>query len=258
MCLVGIAWRAHPHYPLILAGNRDEFHERPSSDADWWPDGSGTFGGRDLLAGGSWLGVNRAGRIAVVTNHPGRPPGPAHDLSRGHLVRDHLSGSAPAGDFLSRVQAQENRFAGFCLIVGNVAGLHGLISPPGLHAARWSLPQGITAISNGPLEARWPKVNYIEAELQQWIAADRPDIETLLSVLGRTEPVGSADLTGHQAAYRIRATPFVLGQDYGTRSSTVLIINAAGTCQFTERRFDAEGQATGESSAQFELVPPAA
>ena len=74
MCLIAVAWKAHPRYPLILLGNRDEFHARPSVAADWWPEAPDVFGGRDLKAGGSWLGVSRGGRIAVVTNNPLRPP----------------------------------------------------------------------------------------------------------------------------------------------------------------------------------------
>lgn len=248
MCLVGIAWHAHRRYPLILAGNRDEFHARAAAPADWWPDAPDVYGGRDLVAGGSWLGVTRSGRIAVVTNHPGRPPGLAQARSRGRLVRDYLLSQTPPDSFLDAAQAAEAQYAGFCLIAGDATRLEGLISPAGARPPRWHFAAGVMAISNAPLEAPWPKAGYLEAQLEDLL--EKPDISArdLFAPLARREPVGDAEPDAG-ARLLIRRTPFVLGEHYGTRASTVVLLDDSGGWQFAERRFDAAGGLTGESYA---------
>jgi len=96
MCLVVVAFDTHPEFPLVVAGNRDEFHARPTQDADWWPDDTNIVGGRDLLAGGTWLAVHRNGRFATVTNYRDAEPKSGKLRSRGHLVTEFLqSGLSP-------------------------------------------------------------------------------------------------------------------------------------------------------------------
>jgi uncharacterized protein with NRDE domain len=257
MCLVGIAWQSHPRYPLIIAGNRDEFHARPTAGADWWHDASHVFGGRDLVAGGSWLAVSRAGRFAVVTNQPERPAGAGQPASRGALVRDWVTGSGdlPEG-FLRRVNADEARYGGFCLVVGALrGGFEGLIVPPGLRGPRWRLPFGITALANAPRERPPPKALWLEREYQRILGADAVTPEELLAPLSATRPVTSP-VDDESPAGRARVTPFVLGEDFGTRSSTLILVDADDRCQVIERRYDAAGRQTGESSECFGIVVP--
>jgi uncharacterized protein with NRDE domain len=250
MCLVGIAWASHARYPLIIAGNRDEYHARPSAAADWWRDAGQVFGGRDLVAGGSWLGVSRSGRVAVVTNHPGRPPAPEYTASRGHLVRDFLAGTMPAAAFVAGVQRNAHRYAGFCLIAGTAAELHGAISPAGSHPSPWRLQEGVWAISNSPLEAPWLKAGYLEARLEDLLQEAEIREEDLFSLLARREPVGDPPLPD-AGRERIHRTPFVIGSEYGTRSSTVVLMDRDGRCRVVERRFDPAGQLTGDSRIEF-------
>lgn len=249
MCLIAVAWKAHPRYPLVLLGNRDEFHGRPSVAANWWPEEPDVFGGRDLKAGGSWLGVSRSGRLAVVTNNPLRPPAADRSLSRGALVHDWLTGTAGSDAFLAAVARDEARYAGFSLFVGTLAdGLEGLVAPAGELGARWSLPAGITALSNSPREAPWPKVGWLQRALEDYLR--RPDVETdeLLALAGRRMPVIEPSDDSPQA--RARVTPFVTGSDYGTRASTLILADTRGGWHCIERRFGPNGVPAGESQGR--------
>jgi uncharacterized protein with NRDE domain len=249
MCLVAIAWRAHPRYPLIVAGNRDEFHGRPSAPAAWWEDAP-VFGGRDLVAGGSWLAMSRAGRFAVVTNTPGRPPPPADSaVSRGHLVREFVASGRPANRYLDAVSVAESRYAGFSLVVGTIAALRGYASSDASIRRRWTLARGVTVITNSAPGVVWPKASDLEERMRQALAGDGIGADPLLALLGRREPVA-----GEGSA--VSRTPFVVGAEYGTRASTVILVDDAGSCHFTERRFGPGGEPAGDSEERFGLQPP--
>lgn len=252
MCLVGIAWQSHARYPLVIAGNRDELHARPSAPADWWPDGR-ICGGRDLVGGGSWLALSRSGRFAVVTNQPDRPPPPGQPPSRGALVHDWVAGASdlPEG-YLRRVTQAADRYAGFTLVVGSLrSGPEGLIVPTGLAPPRWRLPFGITALANAPRERPPPKALWLERELQRLLAGNTLGPDDILGLLGTRTPV--APVVADSGPARARLTPFLVGEAYGTRASTVAMIDADGHCDFVERRFDATGNVTGESRLRFTL-----
>lgn len=250
MCLVAIAWRAHPRFPLVVAGNRDEHHERPSAPAGWWDDARHVFGGRDLVALGSWLAMSREGRFAVVTNYPGRSI-PAADASRGHLVRDFVAGTRPSGRYLDAVAVAQERYAGFCLVVGTQAQLRGFVSPRGGNAQRWTVKPGVAVISNAPLAAPTPKATWLGAAVGDLLAGGTTDIEALFGLLARREPVGPP---GEGDGAPIARTPFVAGQRYGTRASTVIRVEANGDCDFAERRFGPGGEPAGESREAFRIT----
>ena len=253
MCLVAIAWQAHPRYPLILLGNRDEFHQRPTVAADWWPEAPDVFGGRDLKAGGSWLGISRSGRLAVVTNNPLRPPAARLRRSRGNLVHDWLTGSAGAGDFLDGVAADEAEYPGFGLMVGTLdGGLEGFVTPAGTLGARWRIPAGVTLLSNSPRETPWPKVDWLDRVLKNYLRRPSPetgpDAEELLSLVARRMPVSEPQDDTPMA--RARVTPFVTGSDYGTRAATLIVADDRGGWRCIERRFGPGGVPAGESQAR--------
>ncbi len=248
MCLAAVAWRAHSRYPLVIIGNRDEFHGRPAAAAAWWDDAAHVFGGRDLLAGGSWLAVSRSGRFAVITNNPRRPPGPAPGPSRGQLVRDFVAGDRPSGRYLDGVQVHEQHYPGFCLLAGNRVQVRGFVTPAGSHPRRWTLPVGVTVVSNSPLEQPWPRVRYLENALAAALQADDLDREALFALLGRRTPVPDAGEDDGHPASRL---PFLTGERYGTRASTVVLIDADGHCDFGERRFGTAGEPGGEVRERF-------
>jgi len=255
VCLVAVAWQAHPRYPLILVGNRDEFHRRPAVPADWWPEAPGVFGGRDLQAGGSWLGVSRSGRLAVVTNNPLVPPAAHHTRSRGALVRDWLTGTDDTAAFLDRVQAELDALPGFNLLVGSLGdGLEGLVAPAGALGPRWRLPAGVTVLANSPREEPWPKAGWLQDAVGRYLAArDEPDPEELLALVARRMPV--AEPADDSLPARARVTPFLAGDDYGSRASTLVIADAAGGWSCTERRFGPGGRPAGESRARHYPAP---
>ncbi len=250
MCLVVIAWRAHARYPLIVAGNRDEFHERPSASAGWWDDAAHVLGGRDLVAGGSWLAVSRSGRFAVVVNDPRRPPGPQYTASRGHLVREFVAGNRPSGRYLDGVAVNEARYAGFCLILGTRVQLRGFATSRDGSPHRWTLRAGVSALSNSPLDSPWPKVAYVETAMREALVGPDIDHEALFGMLGRREPV-APDAGQLHPASRI---PFLVDERYGTRATTVVTMNSDGACHFEERRFSASGAPAGTTVQRFEMT----
>src|SRR5215470_12763831 len=116
MCLIVLAWRAHPDFPLVVAANRDEFHARPAAPAEFWSDHPGILAGRDLTARGTWMGVSRSGRFAAVTNYRGGTE-PSAAESRGALVAKFLETSSPPGAYLDSVEKRKTSYSGFNLLV---------------------------------------------------------------------------------------------------------------------------------------------
>jgi uncharacterized protein with NRDE domain len=253
MCLIGIAWQAHREYPLIIAANRDELHKRPTRPAQWWPDAPEVFAGQDLQAGGTWLGIARSGRVSLVTNIAGRPGPEAPAKSRGDLVKDWLLGCRSVEHYLSKIAANQTHYAGFSLVIGSPAGLHQLTSPGLAGRDHAVLPVGVTAISNSPPEQIWPKAKFLAEQLTQMLADGDPSPEQLFALLANRGPVqqrGDPATTDLPAASR---QPFIVHPTYGTRSSTVLLIDRHGTCNIAEHSFSAEGTLTGKVHIEFNL-----
>jgi uncharacterized protein with NRDE domain len=253
MCLVAIAWQVHPEFPLILAGNRDELHDRPSAGANWWSDHRHVFGGRDLVAGGSWLGVNRQGQMAVVTNYPGHNPIAVNAPSRGHLVRDYLvSGSLPE-DFLGQLEPHAMKHAGFCLFVGNPAQLWTMTSPAQSTPLYRSLEPGVYAVSNSSASQPWPKAIHLKSNLTRKLATGRLETGEVFSLLSRREPVDAGpDFADHDLPWYARM-PFVQNTEYGTRASTVVRMDRNGKVSVEERRFDRHGEPAGVSMTSYTI-----
>ena len=232
MCVAAAAFRAHPRWRLVVIGNRDEFHARPTAPLARWP--SGVIAGRDLQAGGTWLGVNEAGRFALVTNLrvDGYPL--PHLASRGALVTDWLAGAEPAAP---------ETMNPFNLFMADAHTASHLTNHPGVR--RLPLAPGIHGLSNGPYEAPWAKTRALETALHAWLEAGVDDPEPLFAALAdRSELPGA----GPEARF---SPVFIRNDIYGTRCSTVLLIAADGAAQIIERRFDAECQADGETAIAF-------
>ncbi|KAA0251933.1 MAG: NRDE family protein [Acidobacteria bacterium] len=246
MCLVLLAVRAHPLYPLVVAANRDEFHARPSAPARFWEDAPGVLAGRDLEKGGAWLGVTRSGRVAALTNFRD-PRAVRHDAaSRGALVSGFLSGAASAEEWLGASLNEAPRYNPFNLVAGVGARLLVLESRTGRVLP---LGEGVHGISNALVDTPWPKVTRGKAALSRLLArTGELDPEALLSLLADREPAEDAELPDTGVGVekeRLLSPPFIVSERYGTRSSTVLLLDAAGRALFVERSFDAAGGATG-------------
>jgi uncharacterized protein with NRDE domain len=239
MCVAAIAWNAHPRWRLIAIGNRDEYHERPTAPLDEWDDGSGIIAGCDLRAGGTWLGVTAAGRFALVTNFrvPGYPkPGLA---SRGALVTDWLQ-DRPLGDV-----AVLNPF-NFCAVDARSAKVLTNYPQPEHHL----LEPGVHGLSNGAFAGPWPKTQQLCTDLSAWLAADAADPEPLFEALRSQEPLAAKahDEDGPELAF---SSVFIQDPIYGTRCSSVIMIDHAGTGTIEERSFDAAGNAASRQRQVF-------
>jgi uncharacterized protein with NRDE domain len=254
MCLAIVALRAHPRYALVIAANRDEFHARATASAHWWNDG--WLAGRDLAAGGTWLGVTRAGRWALLTNvrEPARfdPRAP----SRGALVTGVLAASASAAGALGAIVGAGARHNGFNLLAGDMDDAHwGSNREMRIRA----LGTGIHGISNDRLDTPWPKVVRTKAAVAAWCAAagdSAAEIAALFAILGNRQLAADSELpqTGIPLAReRVLSAPFIVSDDYGTRCSTVLAITSAGEARFVERSFDPAGRPAGEVDFGFRI-----
>lgn len=253
MCLMILAWRRHPDFRLVLAGNRDEFHERPAAAADWWP--NDIVGGKDLRAGGTWLAAHRSGRFAVVTNYrepieEGRGP-----RSRGELVTGFLESDASPEDYADEIAARGNDYAGFNLLLGDAAALT-YLSNRGRGPE--VLAPGIYGLSNHLLDTPWPKLERTRARFRA-LLADGAQTAALLGMLADREPAADGELpaTGVGPEWeRLLSSPFIVNPYYGTRCSTILKLLENETMEFTERRFDSSGHDAGESAFRFAVRGP--
>ncbi|HEX7874133.1 MAG TPA: NRDE family protein, partial [Sphingobium sp.] len=183
MCVLALAWKAHPRWRLVIAGNRDEHHARPAAPLARWEGQDGVLAGRDLRSGGTWLGVSEAGRAVVVTNLRGYGEAQHDRASRGALVTDLLSGAVHPSIL---TDAQLDGFNPFNLISTDGEGVHFLSNRP--QAIRSELGQGIFGLSNGRLDEPWPKTVQIKAGLLEWIVSGAERPEALFDVLRQDRP----------------------------------------------------------------------
>jgi uncharacterized protein with NRDE domain len=240
MCLILFAYRRRPDYPLVLIANRDEYYARPTRHAHWWEDAA-VFGGRDLEAGGTWLGIGRDGRFAAVTNV--REPGgmKAGKISRGELTRGFLTGTAAAQAYLEDIGAQAADYAGFNLLLGDRKQFW-FLSNRGPEVRR--VEAGIYGISNGAFDEPWPKLSSGKAELGVQLGGDI-DSQRLMDILTdhRTAEDHELPSTGvPRDIERMLSSRFIRSPDYGTRASTVLLIGSDGRVEFREQNFGKEGK----------------
>jgi uncharacterized protein with NRDE domain len=221
MCLIVLAWRAHPDFPLVVAANRDEFHARPAAPAEFWSDHPGILAGRDLEARGTWMGISRNGRFAAVTNYRGAKE-PRAAESRGALVSGFLNGTSSPENFVKKTR--ENLYSGFNLLVADEEQLWWISNRDGTPR---KLEPGVYGLGNLLLES--PEVEPAKARFRAAIDP-APAMESLFSVLAASK---------------------ILGPEYGTRCSTVLLRASDGRTRYAERPFAPDGS-DGETR-QFEF-----
>lgn len=242
MCLILVAWQMVTEFPLVVAANRDEFLARPTAAAALWPDAPPLVAGRDLEAGGTWLGIAPNGRFAAVTNvrEPGKPAGAR---SRGHLTRDFLLGRASAAEFSSGID--QHAFSGFNLLLGDGRELwycSNRADSPRL------LPSGIYGVSNHLLDTPWPKLATSKLRFAKALTA-LPAEAGFFELLADEEIVPDSALpaTGVPLEWERRLSAvFVRSPDYGTRASTLVTVDANGAGMLVERSFGPAAKALGE------------
>lgn len=260
MCLLVLAWRAHPRYQLVLAANRDEYHERSSDPLAKWPPPSDILAGRDQRAGGAWLGLDRTRRFGVVTNFRDLQRPRRSAPSRGRLIPEYLAGTAGPQDYLAQLETDAPGYSGFNLLVGDLEQLW--YASNRMDRFAQLLPAGIHGLSNEFLDSPWPKLQRVRQGFETWLArqSNAPDdagpiVTELLALLadGTPAPEGSPSTGLSPDWERTLSSPFVTHPAYGTRCSSVLLIEPSGAAVMFERRFDPSGRASGDS--EFSLNP---
>jgi uncharacterized protein with NRDE domain len=254
MCLLVLAWNAHPRYRLVVAANRDEYHDRPAAPLARWPAPADILAGRDLRAGGAWLGIDSRRRFGVVTNFRDLVRAPPEAPSRGGLIPQYLGGAAGPGSYLTALEHAAAGYGGFNLLLADGESLW-YASNRGTPFAQ-ELSPGIHGLSNERLDTPWPKLLRVRRGFEQWLrSGGSAEDGALFALLAdrATAPDGHLAGTGVDPQWeRALSAPFVLHDGYGTRCSTVLAIEPSGACFLAERRFDPSGTPSGDTEYRLE------
>jgi uncharacterized protein with NRDE domain len=250
MCLIVFAWNSHPDYRLILAANRDEAHTRPTKEAHWWPDQPAVLAGRDLQAGGTWLGMSRSGRFAAVTNYREGQRGKAAARSRGQLVNDFLQTDVAPVEYSQTLDGVN--YAGFSLLTADRNSM-ACVSNRGEQAE--TLAPGIYGLSNAALDTPWPKLTQSKQALQSLLDGGDVNTTQLLNLLSDRSTAAVGDIHDDGLPFdlaRSLSAVFIVTPQYGTRCSTAVLLRHDGRVEFVERSFTSDGEPNGSRSFNFQ------
>ena len=252
MCLILIAYQVHSRYPLILAGNRDELFSRPTAPLDFWSDRPEIIGGRDLEEMGTWLGISKRGRYGAVTNFREGAPPTSKRPSRGHLVGRYLVGSAPPEEYLRDVAAKAGSYSGFNLLIGDETNLYYFSNRrQGID----NLPPGVYVLSNHFLNTSWPKTDLAILKFKEVILhQEQVTPEDIITILTNQQhpPDRMLPQTGVGLEWeRILAPIFIRSKGYGTRSSSVLMINNERCVTFYEKSWQLDASTPEVSGEKY-------
>ncbi len=237
MCLIVFAWQVVPGMPLIAAGNRDEFYNRPATHADWWTDRPQIFAGRDLQGGGTWMGINRNGRFAAVTNIRAPDQKRSDAPTRGALVADYLGSDAGPDEYVRNIGARAHLYNGFNLLVGDRSKLIWYSNTANDERNGRALPPGIYGLSNGALDTPWPKVVSTKAQFASLLCQGAPE-DAYFEMLSDTTIASDCRLpkTGISLEWeRALSAVCIELPEYGTRSSTLVRLYEGDGAELRER-----------------------
>jgi uncharacterized protein with NRDE domain len=241
MCLILFSIKSHPEYKLVLVGNRDEYHDRPSAPAAFWDEAPHLLAGKDLLAGGTWFGVTKSGRLAGVSNYREANSLKKDAPSRGRLVSQFLLTGVSPRTYLDNIIKDAHRYNGFNLILGRKDEIF-WYSNRGKGIRK--LSPGIYGLSNHLLDTPWPKVVRGKDQLARLISQNiLPEPEEFFAMLGDRTVDSDRELpdTGVGLERERMLSPiFISSPGYGTRSSTILLIDRNDLVTFIERTFNRE------------------
>ena len=247
MCLVVFAWRPQSRQPLILLANRDEVHARPTVALAQWQDRPSIYAGRDLEAGGSWLGVAERGRFATLTNIRDVSL-PLGAQSRGALVSNYLASQQSPQAYLQEVASQMNQYSGFNLLVGDQQSIWYLSS---IEPRPIRLTEGVYALCNGSLDEPWPKLVRLRSLFHEHLDADDEVMLELMQDEQRAEDDQLPDTGVGLAMERMLSSIFIRGEVYGTRATSVLRYFDDGSSTLVERSYNANGDCVGQTQVQL-------
>lgn len=253
MCILFIAVNQHPDFPLIIAANRDEFHERPTAASSWWPQ-SDMLAGKDLRAGGTWMGVSKRNRFAAITNIRAPHKEKSDARTRGELVSRYLMGSQSPKQYLSELSSDRNLYNGYNLLFGNLNGLFVFNS---FENQSSPLDSGIYGLSNANLDSAWPKLDLGKTELARYCKQSKSlDNDHLFALLSNEQVAADEDLpsTGVSLEWEQTLSSIFIKTDvYGTRSSTVLLLDNDNRVHWEERSYSPSKELTNVNKQEFAL-----
>ena len=253
MCLLVLAWKAHPRFRLILAANRDEYHDRPSLPLAKLDDHDTILAGRDLRADGTWLAVDRERCVGVITNYRDLQPPLPGAPSRGNLIPAYLTGTLCPAKFAAALEPDAARYSGFNLLLADQDSLW-YVSNRAEHFA-CVLSPGVYGLSNQLLDTPWPKLGRVRRRFEELLHSARPSPTALLDMLGDRAPSIPEEASPSPGIpadlSRALSAPFVLHPEYGTRCSTIVLIEESNALHVIERSFNNEGEAVGDSTFDF-------
>lgn len=257
MCLIVFGYSAHPNYRLVFAANRDERYERPTRGAQFWNSHPNILAGKDLEAGGTWMGISRTGKFSAVTNYRDPSITKEDPPSRGKLTLNFLINKIDPLSYLQQLHQEADNYQGFNLLTGNINTLGYYSNQEGIVR---SLSPGIYGLSNHLLNTPWPKVQRSKNKLSHILNKQKVSTEALFDLLGDDVKAPEDQLpdTGIPKEVEKEISPiFIKGEEYGTRCSTVLLIDKHNTVTFIERRYKpATQEVKEENSFEFEIKIP--
>ena len=250
MCLAIFAQNVLPDWPLVVVANRDELHVRPTEAARPWDDTPSLLAGRDLQAGGTWLGLTAEGRIALLTNYRETGLRDEQAPSRGHLAERYLRDGQSAQHYLQTLQQNNAPYNGFNLLAGDQSGLWYYSNR--LSAAPLKIPDGVSGVSNATLNTPWPKLLRTQRSVSEHLAQNQaPDVARLFEIFQDTVRAADHELPDTGVGLdreKLLGSPFIKNERYGTRCTTIILQHREGYALFYEKRYDAFGQDVGDSN----------
>ena len=235
MCLIVFSWKQSADTLLLLAANRDEFYARPALAAAWWEEAPHVYAGKDLEAGGTWMGINKQGRFAAVTNIRNGEAKKIGAPSRGKIVADFLCDNISPSSYLQTLTAEAKDYAGFNLILGDANDIYWFSNAEQLTAQR--LQPGVYGLSNASLDTPWPKVLKAKTQFEKLIQKSSSDQDYFEMLADTTQaPEHLLPQTGVSLEWeRLLSSIHIHSNDYGTRVSSLIKYHADGTVHLTER-----------------------
>lgn len=253
MCLIFLSLNNHPNYKVIVAGNRDEFYQRKTAPAQFWEDHPTLLAGRDLEAGGTWMGISKQGKISMVTNYRDLKNLKSVAPSRGHLVSDFLLNGVKPDEYLNSIVPRGDEFNGFNLIVGNADELYYYSNYTGTVE---KIPEGLHGLSNHLLNTAWPKVERGKQKLQPILKSNTIDPAKLFEVLYDDQIASDDQLPDTGVGLereRSLSSMFIKSPGYGSRCSTVILIDRNNKVSFSERVYNLQTFDFTENTFEFSI-----
>ena len=253
MCLIFLAYEQHSEFRLVVAANRDEQYNRPTSSAHFWPECPHILAGRDLEAGGTWMGVNTSGSFGALTNVRSRQPRLSDPPSRGELVTEFLNKDGACEPYLNHIECTSAKYNGFSLLLYAEEELHYFSNFD--DGQRLRLTPGLYGLSNHLLDTPWPKVSQGKQAMGVWLESESDDVDALFRMMSDKGCAADEELpdTGVDKAFeRALSALFIESPSYGTRSTSVVLLGYDGVCRFTERTFEPHSNRASTVSFQID------